>query len=139
MENEMRWISTKDFLPEIGEEVLVLTVWGHITDAIFTDCGLKIEPTFLPGDLKPDVDVKWWMTIPTDGWNNLKEKQPEEGQSALTMGESGSIFGGVWRRKIYSDEFEFRPSIMKVLFWREIPELPKESVQVQKNEEANNG
>lgn len=128
MENREWWVSTKDFLPTIGERVLVFTKWGHITDATFTNYGLDMEPTFRPDGLKPDVDVKWWMTIPMDGWHNIKEEQPLEGQLALTMGMYGRIFSGVWQRPIGSDKFKFSPFVWEVLFWREMPELPKGGV-----------
>lgn len=128
MEDKTWWVSTKDFLPTIGERVLVLTKWGHLTDAMYTNYGLDVEPMFRPGGLKPDVDVKWWMTIPTDGWRNIKEEQPQAGQRALTMGMYGRIFDGVWQRPSGSDKFYFSPFVWEVLFWREMPELPKENL-----------
>lgn len=133
MENEVWWVSTKEFLPAIEERVLVLTKWGHVTDATFTNYGLDTEPTFRPDGLRPNIDVKWWMNIPADGWHNIKEEQPREGQLALTMGMYGRIYSGVWKKPSGSDKFGFSPFVWEVLFWREMPELPEGSVSGQKN------
>lgn len=127
MDHEVRWMSTKDFLPTVGERVLALTKWGHITDARFANYGLGDAPTFEPDSLKPNIDVKWWMTIPTDGWHDIKEVQPNEGQEALTMGMYGRIRSGTWKKPVGAQKCEFVPFVRPVLFWREMPELPQGS------------
>lgn len=118
------WVYTKEFLPTIGERVLIISKFGHISNAMYTDYGMGDEPTFRPDGFKPHEDVKWWMPIPTDGWHDIKEAQPKEGEAALTMGMYGDIFNGVWRKSSYSGKFEFHPFVWEVLFWRPIPELP---------------
>lgn len=118
------WVSTKDFLPITGEKVLIISKFGHVTNAMYTDYGMGDEPTFRPDGLKPHEDVKWWMPVPTDGWHDIKKVQPKEGQVALTMGMYGSIYSGIWRKPNYSNRFEFSPFVWEVLFWREMPELP---------------
>lgn len=118
------WVSTKDFLPTIGERVLIISKFGHISDSMFTDFDLDRPPRFEPSGFEPNVDVKWWMQIPTDGWHKLSEEQPAEGQKALTMSYYGYIYNGVWKRSSYEREPCFHPVVREVLFWRELPELP---------------
>ena len=119
------WVSTKEFLPTIGEKVLIISKFGHVTNAMWTDYGMGDGPTFRPDGFKPNDDVKWWMPVPTDGWNNIKEAQPKEGQVALTMGMYGNIFSGIWKCPVGSVRFSFHPFVWDVLFWREMPELPQ--------------
>jgi len=122
-ENETRWVSTREFLPNEGEKVLIITKFGHISNAMYGGIGYKIL-LFHPGGLKPNDDVKWWMPIPTDGWKDIKVEQPNDGEAALTMGYYGYIYDGVWKRPMGSDKFSFQPFVREVLYWREIPTLP---------------
>lgn len=73
MVDKTMWVSTKDLLPAVGERVLVLTKWGHAEDAVFTSYDADTELLFRPDGLRPNIDVKWWMHIPADGWHNIKE------------------------------------------------------------------
>lgn len=128
-ENEPWWVSTKDFLPDEGEKVLIITKFGNVTDAAlrtYLPTGRqKICPVlFSPDAYKPNDDVKWWMPIPEDGWHDLKSDTPAEGTVALTMGMYGRIYSGIWKRPCGATKFEFMPYVWDVLFWREMPELP---------------
>ena len=123
--NAAWWVSTKEFLPTIGERVLIISKFGHVSDAMYTDYGMGDAPTFRTDGFKPHDDVKWWMPIPTDGWHDIKETQPKAGEVALTMGMYGEIFNGTWRKSSYSNKFEFSPFVWEVLFWREMPRLPE--------------
>lgn len=96
------WVSTKDFLPNIGERVLIISKFGNISDATLANYGFDRPALFSPDGYVPGVDVKWWMTIPTDGWSDITEVKPKEGEAALTMGRYGSIYSGVWKR-FFSD------------------------------------
>ena len=122
--NEAWWVSAKEFLPDPEEKVLVITKWGNIENQMFTDYGLGGEILFQPDGLKPVEDVKWWMPIPDDGWNDISEATPDEGQFALTMGRYGRIFSGVWEKPCGATEFMFMPYVWDVLFWRPVPPLP---------------
>ena len=122
-ENEARWVSTREFLPEDGEKVLIITKFGHIQNAMYGGSGYGAL-LFRPDGLKPNDDVKWWMPIPTDGWKDIKAEQPKDGEAALTMGYYGNIYNGVWRRPLGSNKHSFRPFVWEVLYWREIPPLP---------------
>lgn len=122
--NDAWWVSTKEFLPDIDERVLIITKWGHVTNAMYTDMGMGGEPSFRPDGLKPNKDVKWWMPTPTDGWKDIKIEQPQEGEAFLTMGMYGDIFNGIWKRAAGEKTPSFHPFVWPVLFWREIPELP---------------
>lgn len=119
----MDWVSTKEFLPKGREGVLIITKFGHITNATYggTDCG---KPYFRPDGLKPDKDVKWWMPIPDDGWKDIKEEQPKDGEAVLIRGRYGDIFNGVWKRWLGSDRYGFEPFVWEVFWWREVPKLP---------------
>ena len=122
--NDAWWVSTKDFLPNNEEKVLIISKWGHVSNAMYTDYGLGGPVLFRPDGLKPDIDVKWWMPIPADGWHRLVDVPPQEGQVALTMGYYGNIYSGIWKRTAGSTKFDFHPVIGEVLFWREMPVLP---------------
>lgn len=117
------WVSTNDFLPNIGERVLIISKFGHISDSMYTDFGHLDKPEFSDG-FKPGIDVNWWMPVPTDGWNNIKETRPEIGKMVLTMGAYGRIYNGTWRMAAGQKEPSFHPFVWEVLFWREIPALP---------------
>lgn len=119
------WVSTKDFLPNIGERVLIISKFGNISDATLANYGFDRPALFSPDGYVPGVDVKWWMTIPTDGWSDITEVKPKEGEAALTMGRYGSIYSGVWKRFFPISEPEFLPHVWEVLFWRPLPELPE--------------
>lgn len=125
MRNKTCWVPTKEFLPTIGEKVLIISKWGHVSDSVFANCSFDDTPLFRPDGLKPHEDVKWWMPMPTDGWHDIKKVQPKEGEAALTMGKYGNIFSGIWVRPVGSDKLSFKPFVWEVLFWREMPELPK--------------
>lgn len=122
--NEAWWVSAKEFLPDPEEKVLVITKWGDIENQMFTDYGLGGKMLFQPDGLKPVEDVKWWMPIPDDGWNDISTVTPDEGQFALTMGRYGRIFSGVWKKPCGATEFMFMPYVWDVLFWRPVPPLP---------------
>ena len=79
---------------------------------------------FSPNAYKPNEDVKWWMPIPTDGWNDIKSVTPTEGDITLTMGMYGKIFSGVWRKPCGATSPMFMPYVWDVLFWRSMPPLP---------------
>ena len=103
-QNKPWWVSTKEFLPDEGEKVLIITRFGTVTDAAlrtYLHTGKqKICPVlFSPDAYKPNEDVKWWMPIPEDGWHDIKEETPMEGDIALTMGMYGRIFSGVWKNR----------------------------------------
>lgn len=118
------WVSTDAFLPNTGERVLIISKFGHVTDALWTDFGSLGFPIFSPDGLKPGVDVKWWMPIPTDGWHDIKETQPKIGEMVLTMGKYGAVFNGTWKQHAYEKEPRFHPFVWEVLFWRPMPKLP---------------
>lgn len=118
------WTATKDRLPNIDEKVLVISKFGNVSNALFTDYGLDQTPRFGPGGLFPDTDVKWWMPIPTDGWHDIKKDVPPEGTVALTMGMYGTIFSGKWGAAAGERTPMFHPYVRDVLYWREMPELP---------------
>ena len=122
-ENEPWWVSTKDFLPDEGEKVLIITKFGTVEDSAlrtYLSTGRqKIEPVlFSPDGYRPHEDVKWWMPIPEDGWHDVKETPPKEGALCLTMGMYGSVYSGKWTGRY------FDPYVFDMLFWREMPELP---------------
>ena len=119
------WVSTKEFLPDNGEKVLVIDKCGAVHNQMFTDYGLGGKMLFRPDGLKPVQDVKWWMPIPIDGWNDIKKVKPDEGEVALTMGAYGRIFSGVWKTPCGAREPMFMPYVWDVLFWRPMPLLPK--------------
>lgn len=57
------WISVKDRLPDVGERVLTLSKWGHVSDRtlrLYLSGGIY----FSPDGLTPGVDVKYWMPLP---------------------------------------------------------------------------
>ena len=90
-QNEPWWVYTKEFLPDEGERVLIITKFGFVQDSAlrtYLPTGRqKIWPAvFSPDSYKPTEDVKWWMPIPEDGWHDIKEETPMEGDIALTMG-----------------------------------------------------
>ena len=122
-ENDAWWVSTREFLPNDGEKVLIISKFGHISNAMYGGTGYGSR-LFHPGGLKQNDDVKWWMPIPTDGWKDVKVEQPKDGEAALTMGYYGGIYNGVWKRPRGSNEYSFRPFVREVLYWREIPILP---------------
>ncbi|MBQ7895975.1 MAG: hypothetical protein IJ364_05405 [Oscillospiraceae bacterium] len=124
MTNEPWWISTDNFLPNTGERVLIISKFGHVSDAMWTDFGNLDSPVFSPDGFKPGSDVKWWMPIPTDGWHDIKEARPKIGEIALTMGRYGNIFNGTWKQLSYEREPMFHPFVWEVLFWRTMPKLP---------------
>lgn len=124
IKDETWWVSTREFLPNEGEQVLVITKFGHISNAMYSRIGYG-KPRFRPGGLEPEKDVKWWMPIPQDGWKNIKEEQPAEGEAALTMGYYGEIFDGKWKRPVGAKECSFQPCVWEVFYWREIPPLPE--------------
>lgn len=123
-EQDHLWISTNDALPGIGERVLIISKFSHISDATLRDFGAHGTPVFSPDGLKPGIDVKWWMPIPTDGWRDIKEAQPKEGEMVLTMGSYGKIYNGTWKMATYETEPSFHPFVWEVLFWRPLPDLP---------------
>lgn len=124
--NEAWWISTKEFLPNIEEKVLVISKFGRISNQLYTNHGTPGKERFSPDGYKAGIDVKWWMPIPTDGWKKIKSENPEPGQRVLTMGMYGMITDAIYRKSKFSDEMEFCPFTgWKFLFWREMPELPK--------------
>lgn len=129
-QNEPWWVSTKEFLPDEGEKVLIITKFGSIQDAVlrtYLPTGRqKIWPVlFSPNAYKPNEDVKWWMPIPEDGWHDIKEETPMEGDIALTMEMYGRIFSGVWKKPCGATKFMFMPYVWDIFFWREMPELPR--------------
>lgn len=120
------WVSTRDFLPDMDERVLVISKFGHITNAIWTNYGLDCPARFSPGGLLPDTDIKWWMPVSslTDGWKDIKKEQPYEEQKCLTMGMYGNIYNGKWSISCGEKKYSFKPFVWEVLFWREMPQLP---------------
>ena len=124
--NDEWWIRTKDFLPSIGERVLVISNFGMITNQLYTNNGFPGRERFSPEGYKAGIDVKWWMPIPTDKWKEVKFQNPDPGQRVLTMGMYGVITDAIYRKSKFSDAMEFCPFRgFEPLFWREIPELPK--------------
>ena len=59
----VRWIPVEERLPEIGERVLTLSKWGHVSDRELRKY-LNGGIYFWPDGLKPGVDVKYWMPLP---------------------------------------------------------------------------
>ena len=118
------WASTEEFQPNIGEKVLIILKCGRISNAMFRKyiCGGKM--LFSPDGLEPGKDVKWWMPVPTDGWNNIKDVKPKEDEVVLMMGMYGDIRSGVWKRAYITGNLEFSPFVMEVLYWRPMPRLP---------------
>ena len=62
-QNKPWWVSTKEFLPDEGEKVLIITRFGTVTDAAlrtYLHTGKqKICPVlFSPDAYKPNEDVK---------------------------------------------------------------------------------
>lgn len=126
---EHRWVNSKEFLPKTEEKVLGITKFGGISNFMYTNYGIEgKKPLFSPGGFIPGIDVKWWMPLPTDGWKDAKEEPPKDGQHVLTMGMYGSICDAVYRKSNISGKMEFFPFVWPVLFWREMPELPKKVV-----------
>lgn len=126
------WTAAKEALPSTGERVLIISKWGNVSDGKLVAYDPKEPPLFRPSGLRPDVDVKWWMPYPEDGWRKLKEEQPKEGQAALTMNKFGRVFSGVWKRSVASDRLTFVPFVWETIFWREMPPLP-DGVQLKLN------
>lgn len=67
-QNEPWWVSTKEFLPDEGEKVLITTKFGAVKDSAlrtYLPTGRqKIWPAlFSPDAYKPHEDVKWWMPM----------------------------------------------------------------------------
>ena len=50
------WVSTEEFLPNIGEKVLIISKWGRVSNAMFRKyiCGKLL---FAPDGLEPGKDV----------------------------------------------------------------------------------
>lgn len=120
------WINAKDFLPNIGERVLVISKFGAISNQLYTNNGFPGKERFSPEGYKAGIDVKWWMPIPEDMWKEVKYEKPNPGQRVLTMGMYGVITDAIYRKSKFSDDMEFCPFCgFEPLFWREIPELPK--------------
>ena len=97
-QNKPWWVSTKEFLPDEGEKVLIITRFGTVTDAAlrtYLHTGKqKICPVlFSPDAYKPNEDVKWWMPIPEDGWHDVKNEPPKEGAMCLIMGKFQARLG----------------------------------------------
>ena len=129
-QNETWWVSTKEFLPDEGEKVLIITKFGSIQDSAlrtYLPAGRQnIWPVlFSPDAYKPHEDVKWWMPIPEDGWNDVKNVPPDEGTMCLIMGMYGEISSAAWKRPfgVYEPEFMPFPGF-EILFWRNMPGLP---------------
>lgn len=129
-QNEPWWVSTKEFLPDEGEKVLIITKFGSVQDSAlrtYLPTGRqKICPVlFSPDAYKPHEDVKWWMPIPEDGWHDVKNEPPDEGTMCLIMGMYGKVSSAVWKRPfgVYEPEFMPIPGF-EVLFWRNMPGLP---------------
>ena len=59
----VRWIPVEERLPEIGERVLTLSKWGHVSDRELRKY-LSGGIYFWPDGLNPGVDVKYWMPLP---------------------------------------------------------------------------
>lgn len=59
----VRWIPVEERLPEIGERVLTLSKWGHVSDRELRKY-LNGGIYFWPDGLKPGVDVKYWAPLP---------------------------------------------------------------------------
>lgn len=124
------WISTKEFLPDPDEKVLVISKWGDVATQIYSDFGLDGRMLFRPDGLKPVEDIKLWMPIPTDGWHDIKSDKPKPGDIVLNMGMYGSIFGGIWAKPAGTTEYRVMPFPgWGTLFWREMPTLPDEVQQ----------
>lgn len=130
-QNEPWWVSTKEFLPDEGEKVLIITKFGSIQDSAlrtYLPTGRqKIWPVlFSPDAYKPHEDVKWWMPVPEDGWHDAKSEPPEDGAICLIMGMYGKISSAAWKRPFGVYKPEFMPFHgFEVLFWRDMPELPQ--------------
>ena len=53
----------KERLPDVGERVLTLSKWGHVSDRtlrLYLSGGIY----FSPDGLTPGVDIKYWMPLP---------------------------------------------------------------------------
>lgn len=122
-EDDAWWVSTEEFLPNIGEKVLIISKWGRVSNAMFREY-LSGKLLFSPDGLEPGKDVKWWMPLPTDGWNNAKDVKPKENEAILMMGIYGNICSGIWKRAYTTGNLEFFPFVMDVLYWRTMPRLP---------------
>lgn len=121
---EHGWTPTKEALPPVGERVLIISKWGHVTAGSLVAYDPKGPTLFRPHGLRQDMDVKWWMPMLEEGWHKLKEQQPQEGQEALTKDSYGHIFNCVWKRLCGSERPTFVPFVLVPRFWREMPPLP---------------
>lgn len=72
-----------DALPPLGEKVLIICKWGHVSDSVLASYAPGEPPLFRPGGLSPGKDVIFWMPMPKEGWHRLGEEQPKENQAAL--------------------------------------------------------
>lgn len=86
------WVSTKEFLPDPDEYVLIITKFGHISESRYTDMGMGGKPLFQPDGLKAHTDVKWWMVVPEDGWKDIKLEKPPDGAEVLIWGMYGQVY-----------------------------------------------
>lgn len=86
------------------------------------------QPFFRPDGLLAVKHIKWWMPMITDGWHKLAEKQPEEGQRALTMSPHGKVADAIWKRLFTISEPRFEPFVWEVVYWIEMPALPPDVV-----------
>lgn len=127
------WINVKEFLPDEGERVLVISKFHHISSERYTDYGItgrNAPPKlFRPDGYKPGEDVSWWMCVPTDKWKLYEEEKPSLPGFYLTMENYGSITSQEWKQSYLTGEYEFFPfrsgfNMGKLMYWREIPELP---------------
>ena len=128
--NEPWWVSTKEFLPNEGEKVLIITKFGTVQNSALrtylpTGRQKNCPVLFSPDAYKPHEDAKWWMPIPEDGWNDVKNVPPGEGTMCLIMGMYGKVSSAIWKRPfgVYEPDFMPFPGF-EALFWRDMPELP---------------
>ena len=80
-----------DALPPLGEKVLIICKWGHVSDSVLASYAPGEPPLFRPGGLSPGKDVIFWMPMPKEGWHRLGEEQPKENQAALMRNGFGHI------------------------------------------------
>lgn len=113
-----------DAIPPLGEKVLIICKWGHVSDSVLASYAPGEPPLFRPGGLSPGKDVIFWMPMPKEGWHRLGEEQPKENQAALMRNGFGHIFSGVWKQHTASDRPSFVSFVWETVSWREMPSLP---------------
>ncbi len=75
MNSNSGWISVKDRLPRVKEPVLVLSKFGHVSDAALS----ADERFFDPYGFKVGTDVIYWMEMPEMPKAERERREANEG------------------------------------------------------------